>query len=124
MTLWEEEPAMRRLFSCHINKAKTKFVATCQHAFLKACQRQPRRDPGARLQLHIGILGEGASTCSCTTPDPALLFPARPEYCSRINVPLEMHSRALNLLIDGVMSQARGPKLPHGRIGEVLKKQL
>lgn len=35
----------------------------------------------------------------------AFTFPLRLEYCSHDNVSLEIHSRALSLLIDGAMSQ-------------------
>lgn len=40
-----------------------------------------------------------------TSPLQAFTFPARLKYCSHDNVSVEIHSRALRLLIDGAMSQ-------------------
>lgn len=40
-----------------------------------------------------------------TSPLQAFTFPARLEICSHDDVSLEIHSRALSVLIDGAMSQ-------------------
>lgn len=101
MTLWEKEAAaVARLFCCHVHKVKKKKKASCvsarQRRFLQGLSSgapSGTPTPDCSTQLHIKIFNDPAA--ANPSPQQALSFPARLEYCSQDNVSPEIHSRAL-----------------------------